>query len=71
MPCLADLRHERCLFRRIGADTLARCRTAPDPKAGDPGRSADCRKLTSDARHVARCIDGTQIKGPLSVALAR
>jgi hypothetical protein len=34
-------------------------------------READCRELTSNPRHLARCIDGTEIKGPLSVALAR
>jgi hypothetical protein len=34
-------------------------------------READCRELTGDARYAARCIAGTEIKGPLSVALAR
>ena len=34
-------------------------------------READCRELTTHPDHVARCIAGTQIKGPLSVALAR
>jgi hypothetical protein len=34
-------------------------------------READCRELTSNRQHVARCIAGTEIKGPLSVALAR
>jgi hypothetical protein len=34
-------------------------------------READCRNLTTDPRYVARCIEGTEIKGPLSVALAR
>jgi hypothetical protein len=34
-------------------------------------READCRALTADRDHVARCIEGTEIKGPLSVALAR
>jgi hypothetical protein len=34
-------------------------------------READCRALTGDSRHVARCIAGTRIQGPLSVALAR
>ncbi len=33
-------------------------------------READCRELTSNARHVARCIEGTEIEGPLSVAFA-
>ena len=34
-------------------------------------READCRELTAHPRHAARCIAGTQIRGPLSVALAR
>jgi hypothetical protein len=34
-------------------------------------READCRALTSNTRHVARCIEGTELEGPLSVALAR
>lgn len=34
-------------------------------------READCRELTANRGHLARCIAGTEIKGPLSVALAR
>jgi hypothetical protein len=34
-------------------------------------READCRELTSHPRYLARCVAGTEIKGPLSVALAR
>jgi hypothetical protein len=32
---------------------------------------ADCRELTANPQHVARCVAGTEIKGPLSVELAR
>jgi hypothetical protein len=34
-------------------------------------READCRALTTHLTYVARCIEGTEIEGPLSVALAR
>jgi hypothetical protein len=34
-------------------------------------READCRELTTHASYLARCIEGTEIEGPLSVALAR
>jgi hypothetical protein len=34
-------------------------------------RERDCRDLTREPGYVARCIEGTRIKGPLSVALAR
>ena len=34
-------------------------------------READCRMLTTTIRHVARCIEGTEIKGSLTVTLAR
>ena len=34
-------------------------------------READCRELTATMRHVLRCIEGTEIKGSLTVTLAR
>jgi hypothetical protein len=34
-------------------------------------READCREITRDPKYVASCVEGTEIKGPLSVALAR
>jgi hypothetical protein len=34
-------------------------------------RESDCRELTTNAGHVARCIEGTEIEGPLVVALGR
>jgi hypothetical protein len=70
-----------------GTEAAALCEAAPADTRGEcyyglggvmgrftttpAAREADCRELTSDARHLARCIAGTEIKGPLSVALAR
>ena len=34
-------------------------------------REGDCHEITSDPRYVSSCVQGTEIKGPLSVALAR
>ena len=36
-----------------------------------PERVADCRELTSSSQYVGECVRGTEVKGPLSVALAR
>ena len=31
----------------------------------------DCRRVSAVSEYVARCVEGTRIRGPLSVALAR
>jgi hypothetical protein len=70
-----------------GSEAAALCEAAPADTRGDcyhgvggvmgrfttttAEREADCRELTADPNHVARCIAGTKIKGPLNVALAR
>ena len=70
-----------------GTQAAGLCEAAPSQTRGDcyfgiggvmgrfsattAEREADCRALTRVPEHVGLCIEGAEIKGPLSVALAR